>query len=611
MLTLLMLSSWIFFWPLLASGLLLPGYLVGRIIGTPALFLSSFLGSAAILFYVVLGLDAAGVRLEAASIGGTVALIDLVLLGLVLLLRRPGASPVGTPSRPHGLTWLWLIPPALGLAAIAWRATADPLSGFDNVFRWDFLSRQMLNTGTLSFYPPMTSADFTLYGWCDGIPPLVSVLNLWSYVAAGSTAALATTPRVMLEAGLLFYAVWRLARGLWGADAGWPAVAALSTSALLLWGVALGQETGLTALTLVTMFVFLDEYRRGGNWACVFWAGLAAGAGALSREYALAWPFIGLVTLAWWGGLRTGWKTFLITAGLIAAPWYLRNWLHTGNPLFAQSVGGLFPTNPIHQEMMDVIGKFYRVGIHPEWLSFGAGFMVVLAGALGVLGLWGFCKAPRQTIPLGAAVLLVVMLWVWSIGQTAGGLVYSARVLTPALALAAVLAGGALASLKGSARGIAIAALAVISTDTAMRSLSLPLSAMEAPWELSPTRWLNAARELDQGRRNPSWKIIAEAAGPRAIVVDHPILQAMFIKLGAKSVTLFSPQAACMFDEKRSFSETIAQLKTNGVRFVLISNNPIMDDLVNNHGFLRALRVRKPVFTSAQIFLYDLDFIQP
>jgi hypothetical protein len=459
MLTLLMLGSWIIFWPLLASGLLLPGYLVGRLIGTPAPFLSGFLGSAVMLFYVVLGLDAAGVRLEAVSIGGTVALIDLVLLGLVLILRRSGASPGGTSSRPHGMGWLWLIPPALGLAAIAWRATADPLSGFDNIFRWDFLARQMLNTGTLSFYPPVSSVDFTHYGWCDGIPPLVSVLNLWSYVAAGKMAALATTPRVVLEAGLLFYTVWRLARGLWGPDAGWPSVAALSTSALLLWGIALGQETGLTALTLVAMFVFLDEYRRGGDWTCIFWAGLAAGAGALSREYALAWPFIGLITLAWWGGLRTGWKTFLSTAGLIAAPWYLRNWLHTGNPLFAQSLGGVFPTNPIHQEMMAEISKFFGVSGHPEWLPFGLGSMSALTGVLFVLGLWGFCKAPRHAVPLGAAMLLVGALWVWSISQTAGGLVYSARVLTPALALAAVLAGGALARLKASARGIAIAAL--------------------------------------------------------------------------------------------------------------------------------------------------------
>ena len=350
-------ANWInllVFWPLLASGLLLPGCLLGRIVRSSAPWLSAFLGSAVLLFHLVLALDAWRVPLGPTSVAAGLAALN----GLLFLLARKSSitvTPLVRPCEkikmrrtrwlPQGTDWLWLLAAGIGLTSITVRAVVEPLSGWDNLFRWDFLARQMLRLGTLSFYPPMTAGDFLHYGWCDGIPPLVPVLNFWTYLSAGQAAAVATAPRVVGEAVLLFYGVGRLASFRWGKEAAWPARAALATSALMLWGVAMGQETGLTALTLVAMFVFLDEHGRSGARADLFWAGLAAGGGALCREYGLAWPVFGLIALAWSGRLRAGWMVFSASAALVAVPWYLRNWILTGNPLYSHDLAGLFPTN--------------------------------------------------------------------------------------------------------------------------------------------------------------------------------------------------------------------------------------------------------------------------
>ena len=75
------------FWPLLASGLLLPGYLLGRIVRSSAPWLSAFLGSAVLLFYLVLALDACRVPLGPTSLAAGL----VVLNGLLFLLARKSA----------------------------------------------------------------------------------------------------------------------------------------------------------------------------------------------------------------------------------------------------------------------------------------------------------------------------------------------------------------------------------------------------------------------------------------------------------------------------------------------------------------------------------------
>jgi hypothetical protein len=602
------------FWPLLCGGLLLPGWLLGRWIHSPAPMLSSFLGSAVLLFYLGLGLDALGLPLSPVSFIGGLA----VLAGILFFAARRFRSAKTTPTVESAVTepgrweWPWLIAPALGLLAVTIRAGLEPLSGYDNIFRWDFLAREMLRTGTLAYYPPMTAADFTHYGWCDGIPPLVSMLNLWSYLSAGQMAPLATTPRVILEAGLLFYAVGRLARGIWGAAAGGPATSVLAASSLLLWGVAIGQETGLTALTLVAMFLLLDEYRRGGEPGNLFWAGLAAGAGALSREYGLVWPVLGLFALAWQGGLRAGWRTFGFTAALVAAPWYLRNWIHTGNPLFSQGLAGLFPVNPVHAMTMRTIAGLYSVGANPSLIPLGGEFLAVMAGLSIGLGLCAIFFGGRRIVPLVTGIAVVAALWAWSIGQTAGGWLYATRVLTPAIALCAVLAGGLLSRARAG-RGLVIAVLIAASADAALRSLQLPNDPLVAPWRLPFTHWRDVGTVISLKQNSKVWPLLAATAGPRGFIVDNPVDHALLVAQGARAVPLASPELAGLFGAPVPFQAALAQLRAQGFRFVILTpHNPYMERLVGENPFLHELRDRHtPAFGNGDLLLYDLDLIAP
>lgn len=601
-------------WPLLASGLLLPGYLLGRRLGSPAPWLSAFLGSAVLLFYLVLGLDALQVPLGPTPLALGLALANGLLLILSLKARRPPNPPAAPPGRilPGGASRLWLVPTGFALAAIIARATIEPLSGYDNVFRWNFLAEQMLRTGRLAFYPPVSAADFNFYGWCDGIPPLVPVLNLWSYLSAGRTTAIATAPRVVLEAALLFHAVWRLARALGGPSAGWPATAALAVTPLALWGVAMGQETGLTALTLVAMFLFLDEHRRGAGNGALFWAGLAAGTGALSREYGLAWPLIGLAALAWHGSLRAGWKIFSLTAAVVAVPWYLRNWIHTGNPLFSHSLGGIFPTNPVHDELMRTIAAFYRVGANLDFVPFGIKSFAAIAGFTAALGLGSVRHIVRPAVPLLAGSAVVAALWYGSISQTAGGWVYAMRVLTPALALAAVLAGRLLAR-SGARAWLVATAFIPLSADAALRSLYLPGYPLVAPWKLSPTRWHDLGDVIAAEQNPPLWAALAKMAGPFGIVVDDPAHHALLAAQGARAVPFTSPEAAEIFRRDRSFAEILAGLRARGLCFVMLTPHSLhLAGFAAKTPFLSELQAHyPPVLNRGDFVLYDLQLIKP
>lgn len=611
-------ASWLqalLFLPLLASGLLLPGWLLGRLVHSPLPWAGAFLGSAVVLFHTVLALDTVGIPLGIASLACALALMNL---GLALLVWRQRRVQAATPSLslPAACSprqqWPWIAAAAAGLAAIALRATVEPLSGFDNVFRWDFLAHQMLREGTLAFYPPVTATDFNLYGWCDGIAPFVSVLDLWSYASTGTERALVTAVWVLLCGALLFQAVGRLAASLFGPAAAWPARAVLATSALVLWSVAIGQEPGLTALTLVAMLVCLETHRNHPTPGALFWAGLAAGAGGLCREYGLAWPMLGLLTLAWHGQLRQGWKIFGLTALVIVSPWYLRNWVHTGNPLYAHELGGLFPGNPIHHEYMNLIGELWGLAAHPGTLPHLLLVLGVLAGPAMLLGGMGWRRAPRTAAPLAVSALLVCLLWIWSVSQTAGGWDYSTRVLAPAIAVLAALGGGWLTSVARPGPWLAATGL-VLAGDAALRSLHLPTNPLVAPWKTAGTGWLDFGRLAAKAQDPKFWKIIADAAaGEGVVVMDNPPLHTTLLRVGARPVPLFSPQLNEMYREEVPFPETMAHLRQARIRFVIIArHNELLTLFMQRHAFLRELLRRPPVFERPDISIYDLALIPP
>lgn len=590
---------------LLGAGLFLPGWLLSRLLGTRGERSTAFLGSAALLLNLLLLLDGLNISLTAGHVALGLGTTCLILIGGIKFRNQTSQAAVNADNFSGQRQYWWLVPAAIGFIAIAIKATLDPLSGLDTFFRWDFLARQMFSQANLHFYPPFTSGDFLHYGWCDGIAPLVSSLYFWAYLSAGETAKWATTLIVIGQALLLFGAVHRLATTRNGPAAGDRAIALLAINPVLLWGVAMGQETGLTALSLVAMFLFIERHRAAPAAHWLVWAGLAAGIGALAREYGLAFVGLGAVALIWYRVSKRGRWEFVISAALVAFPWYLRNWLRTGNPLYSQNLAGLFPVNPINAEYLRLAHEATQLATPG---ATAIALVLLLVGWVGVtlfVGIAGMVKFRREQIPWLIALTGITVFWFWSSVRTSGGLVYSLRVMTPAIALAAAAGGCLLVQWKSPRWGwLVVVLVTFLSIDASERSRFMPFPSQVVWWKKSPSSWLQFSWPREPWANDTRWSAIASAAKGRQILVSDPYSFTIFTELGAHPIPIFSPAVRFLFEPDAQLAPNRARLREEGVRFVLITKDQVQLPL---HLFFKSLTSTRPIMETENFSLYDLD----
>ncbi|HEY4246281.1 MAG TPA: glycosyltransferase family 39 protein [Lacunisphaera sp.] len=602
---------------LLLVGLVAPGWLLGKCLGTAGGPIGAFLGSAALLLNLVLMLDGLNLALTASNIATGLTLICAIFAVATKFHGRPAAPSVPDIRlllRTHDHRWLLLFP-VLGLAAIVIRAALDPLSGFDTFFRWDFLARQMLTQGNLHFYPAITAEDLKHYAWCDGIAPLISSLYFWSYLSLGKAVEWATAPVVVGQAILLFWAVYNLATHRDGSGAGCAALALLATSPVLLWGVAMGQETGLTALSLVAMFLFIERHRSNPQNHWLVWAGIAAGTGALAREYGLIYICLGGLTLSGGEISRRQWVEFLATATLVALPWYLRNWFKTGNPLYSHALGGLFPSNPIQDEYAQTIKNLIGLGTPSAGAAVLATLVGTLAGVPLLLGIADVLNFNRRRVSWLVAIVAMIALWLWSINETSGGAIYSLRVLTPAIALGAAAGGSLLArTLKSKMRWIPALLLIPLVVDAAQRSLFMPFDHTVLWWNRPMFAWERFRDNSAHWNHHPHWANIANAADSFPVLVSDPYSFTILTRLGAQPISLYSPSVRFIFEHSAQLSPAMDRLRKEKIRFILLSNEPITQSQLLQHAFFKALSETPPTMPTPMFSLYDLysdRFLKP
>ena len=327
---------------LLLAGLLVPGTMLLRALRLPWSLAAAFVTSTATLYVVVLVLTCTGVTISLRTLGAALGVI--ALLGRLVPARRSITELSSSFACFTRMGW-WL--PLYGAfwAIVAYRLLFQPLSGPDVYFRWSHLAEQMLQYGSLDFYPPRSAEDFVRYFWAESIPPGIASLYAWAYGCGGSSAPLWSSPVIALQLLSMHEVIWRLASRWGGEIVARRAVLLAAACPLLTWSFLIGQETGLTALAVCGLVWCLHHLQEedGMRWAAL--AGIFAIAAASTREYGAVFAVAAVgVTIF----LRVPRGQPLLVA-LVALPaaiaWPLRVWMLTGNPVYSLAVGGLFPAN--------------------------------------------------------------------------------------------------------------------------------------------------------------------------------------------------------------------------------------------------------------------------
>jgi len=547
------------------------------------LLVAGVLASFAILFTAALLLQLLGAPLTRAPWLGSVTGLSL-LACLLPAGRRARARPAGSAEDlgPAAKALLGLAT-GLSLAVIAYRAAAQPLTGPDSVFRWDFLARQIVRERGLGFYPAFSDADFTRYMWPESIPPLLSLLYAWSYLGAGSVAAAATAPPVILAAILGYALVAMLAARAGGRAAAWWAPAILAGSALNTWSVSMGQETGLTTLSVLALAWALGDGGSEPDWRM---AGLAAAVSGLSRDYGLATAVAGAAWLAW---VRRPWREvggYLAVAAALLLPWYARAWVRTGNPLYDVDFFGWFPVNPMHAGLMRSYAERFGFAGHaaqrlgellPLLWPIGAGLLLAALASARARGAW----------PAGARWLaaLWVGLWLWSVGYTAGGLSYSLRVLSPALALVSVAGGVALSRVRGRWRGALAAGLLLLAAEASARALVM----MRMPLAIPGRAWALVGTRFSALRGDSTCDRAAAIIGTSRVLVDSAYTHAFLAERRVAAVPPWSPGLDFLRAPGIDMAAAVRRLRAMGVDYIWLTAAPDLRGYFDRYAFYQGL----------------------
>lgn len=401
-----------------------------------------------------LGIFSLGILAVGSTVGLPGWLWWLLLAALALLLRR---SALNWLRQWAGLAELWresgrfarwlAVVIALLFLLMLMVALAPPLH-FDSLAYHLVMPRAYLDAGRIAYLPWIVMT---------GMPQATEMLHTWAMALGGSEAATTLVWFIGLVAcaGLLGYL-----RRAWDARAAWVGLAALLggyTPVKLLSGGYVDWAVFLYALGALAL---LETWRKEGNnralLAAGLFTGLAVGAKYTSGVLALA----GLAVVLWIGR-RQGKKVLLsalrygLPALIAALPWFARNALATGNPLypFFFTGGAVTPLRlAVYQHLppwgnwMDVLLLPFRATLlgadSGDGYMFSAGPLLLGLGLLAWLLPGQF--TPAQRINRGLTSLLgAVGLAAWALGnQLSGNLIQTRYYFSIFPAFAALAAAG-------------------------------------------------------------------------------------------------------------------------------------------------------------------------
>ncbi len=194
--------------------------------------------------------------------------------------------------------------------------------------------RLFLQAGRIAFQPENWPANY----------PLTTEMLYTLGMAFGSD----TFARLMhlTLAAWLVLATFVTGRHFLGKSGGWLAATILLGIPMYpIWGSLSNVDMGWSLWGFLALFAML-RWQKSDNRRWLALAGVLAGLAIGSKYLALGLMFpVGMWIL--WHARRGGWKTMLVNGVIfggvalaVASPWYLKNWLWTGNPVYPLLWGG-------------------------------------------------------------------------------------------------------------------------------------------------------------------------------------------------------------------------------------------------------------------------------
>lgn len=337
-----------------------------------------------------------------------------------------------------------------GSLALAFLVALTPTLGWDAQLYHLLAGKIALAQGRIAPPPDVLSLSD---------PSLVEMLYLTAMALKDDGA----TALIHLGFALLtFGALFAFSQRFFSARIGWLAGAILlAVPSFLLVSTWPYNDAALAFYAFGALYAaVIAKERREARWLIL--AGTLAGL-ALGMKYTALIVPLALVVVLWIGSQRLSWAhavPLLIPFALVASPWYLRNWIFMGNPIYPFFFGGrywdafrnhwysLFGTGLINQPLRLLIAPWEATILGQEGkASYEATVGPLLLACLPLLILVGRGQATQATArpALRDVVVFGVILYAfWLIGTAISRSLIQTRLLFPAFPAFALMGAVAL-----------------------------------------------------------------------------------------------------------------------------------------------------------------------
>lgn len=560
-------------------GFFLPGFLLNRILSRKNDFGAAYIVSSVILFQVIFWTGISGIKISLISVGIILILINLSLFCFCLIKGIEFKTSISLTPPITRIEKLLLLPVFLSVLLIFLKSSILTNPGGDQAFRWYFLASRILETGSFSFYPPLTAEDYNFYFYTDSFPPIISFSYFWLYSLFGKTATFLACIPVTLQYIFILIFGFRLASLHFGSSkAGVFAILLIGSSTLLFHSIAIAQETGMTALCSLATVYFLAKNKPCTVSDCLL-ASFSASLGALSREYGGVFILFGIIVILWLKMPLKNLIFYILFCIILAGPWYIRIFALTGNPFYSNPVGQLFPVNQVHTGIFEGYREAIGLKSYMTWKvipPLAAGLSI----AIGISFFTGLISSAMRFKRLGFYLIFTAVmsiLWIYSMQIVPGGVFHSMRILSPVIVLNSVCGSCLILSIANAYKRshyIILSLMSFICMITFIQNIFVPYN----PLNIKTFDGLLIAACIIPDPTNNEEEIldlVRDIPDNSAILSENALYHAILAinkdkNRGIRIVPVWSPEVKFLFDREISFGQCRQQLEKIGIRYVLI-----------------------------------------